>query len=201
MVKPLQCHDALEIVDAPATTPVTLAEVKAQLRIDHTDEDGLLDRLIAVATAYVDVQGALGHAIIEQKWAQWLGPNPSQAVKLILGPVSGVNAVKYYDADGVLQTDTLGNYEVIGTQFASYVQPADGFTWPTTQQRADAIRIEYTIGYGDAASDIPATIRQALLLLIGHWYENREQTAGDELSHIPFGFDALINMHRRCWYG
>lgn len=201
MAQPLLCHQALELVDAPTTTPITLAEVREQLRIEHNDDDALLVRLISVAVAYTDVAGALGHAMITQKWAQWFAPNPGMSVNLTLGPVQSVTAVKYYDADNVLQTDTLTNYQVVGTEFATSVAPKAGFNWPTTYDRSDAIRIEYEIGYGDTKADVPQTIRHALLLLIGHWYDNREQSGMDELSNIPFGFDALIGMHRRCWYG
>lgn len=201
MVQPLLSQQAIELVTAPATTPITPSEVKDQLRIEHTDDDALIARLIAVAVAYTDVNGALGHAMITQKWAQWLGPNPSQSVELALGPVQSVTAVKYYDTTNTLQTDTLSNYEIVGTEFAKSVGPKAGFNWPTTYDRPDAIRIEYEIGYGDATSDVPQTIRHALMLLVGHWYDNREQSGMDELSNIPFGFDALIGMHRRVWYG
>lgn len=193
--------EALELVEAPATTPITLAEVKEQLRIEHPDEDVLITRLIAVAVAYTDVTGALGHAMIAQKWAQWLGPNPTQEVRLMLGPVSAVTAVKYYDENGDLQTDTLSNYQITGTEFATHIAPKSGFNWPTTQQRSDAIKIEYQIGYGTSRNDVPQTIRHALMMLIGHWYDARENTQMDELSNIPYGFDSLIGMHRRCWYG
>lgn len=201
MVKPLACHDALELLEAPATTPVTLTEVKDQLRVEHTDDDTLINRLISVAVAYTDVQGALGHAMISQKWGQWVDSTPPAAVKLILGPVLQVNAIKYYDTSGSLQTDTLTNYEVLGTSFATTVGPKEGFDWPVTQDRSDAIRIEYTIGYGEATTDVPQTLRHALMMLIGHWYDNRENTMMDELHNIPYGFDNLLDIHRRCWYG
>lgn len=201
MPKPLACHHALEIVDAPSTTPITLAEVKEQLRVEGTDDDAILTRLIDVAVAYTDVRGALGQAMITQKWAQWVDSTPPQSINLILGPVQGVTAVKYYDTDGALQTDDVNNYEVFGTEFATKIGPKSGFSWPVTQDRQDAIKIEYEIGYGDATTDVPQTIRHALLLMVGHWYDNREQTGYDELSNIPFGFESLLNMHRNCWYG
>ena len=201
MPKPLACHNSLEIVDAPLITPITLAEVKEQLRVEANDDDTMLTRLIDVAVAYTDVRGALGQAMITQKWGQWIDSTPPQSVSLVLGPVQGVTSVKYYDTDGNLQTDDINNYEVFGTQFATKISPKSGFSWPVAQDRQDAIKIEYEIGYGDATTDVPQTIRHALMLMVGHWYDNREQTQMDDLSDIPFGFMELLNMHRNCWYG
>jgi uncharacterized phiE125 gp8 family phage protein len=197
----LSRQDALQLIEPPAALPISLSEVRQQLRVDYEGEDEILARLISTAVAYTDAQGALGQAMITQKWGQWVGPNPTQIVRLMLGPLVEVTAVKYYDTDGNLQTDTLANYEITGTEFSTTVGPKSGNNWPVTAQRPDAIRIEYTAGYGSTSSAVPQSIRHALMLLVGHWYESRENTGVENLMNIPFGFDALIGMHRRCWYG
>ena len=58
------------------------------MRIEHSDDDALIARLINVAIGFVDVRGALGKAMITQTWGEWLAPNPS-VVYLSLGPVQG----------------------------------------------------------------------------------------------------------------
>ena len=197
----LDAHNALEIVTAPTETPIALSEVKDQLRIEHSDDDALLTRLIDVAVAFTDAQGALGKAMITQTWAQWVESDPPRIVRLSLGPFQSLDAVRYYDVDGALQNDDVNNYNVFGFAAHATIQPKDGESWPDTQERGDAIQLEFTVGYGDTADDVPATLRHALMLLIGHWYDNREQSGMEELSNIPYGFDALLNMHRDAWYG
>lgn len=202
MAQPLQPFNALQRIAAPATTPITLSEVKAQLRVEGPDDDVILTRIINVAVAYTDAQGALGQAMITQTWAQWMGANPTQSIKLMLGPVQSVSAVKYYDVDGNLQTDSLSKYEVFGTGLTTTVQPKSGEKWPVAQDRADAIKIEFVVGYGDAPADVPDTVRHAMLLLVGHWYDNREvELIGSISKTLPFGYEPLLNIHRDAWYG
>tara|TARA_R110000803_G_scaffold140387_2_gene206926 strand:- start:154 stop:753 length:600 start_codon:yes stop_codon:yes gene_type:complete len=197
----LSAQYALELVTAPTALPVSVTEAKAQMRVDASDDDALIGRLVDVAVSYVDVQGALGAAMITQTWAQWLGQNPG-TVTLLLGPVQAVTAVKYYDVDNALQTDTLSNYNVLGTSTRTIVAPKPGFNWPTTYQRDDAIKIEYRIGYGDASTDVPENIRHAMLMLIAFHYENREtELIGTISKTLPFGFEQMLGQSRNHWYG
>ena len=197
----LSLQHRLELVTAPTTQPIDIADAKKHLRVEHSDDDVLIDTLIKTAIAFVDVKGALGKAMITQTWREWYAPNPSQIV-VSLGPVQSVSAIKYYDADNALQTDTLSNYLVLGTSTRTTVKPKSGFTWPTTFVRDDAIAIEYVVGYGDADTDVPATVKQALLMLVAHYYENRENVlVGTNSRTIPFGFEDLINIERNQWYG
>jgi uncharacterized phiE125 gp8 family phage protein len=184
---------------APAETPITLAEVKAHCRVDFSDDDTLIGSYLAAAVDKLDATGELGRAIVTQTWQQWM-PAVSGRVRLEVGPAISLSAVDYYDSDGVLQTDTLTNYD---TQLAGdfvTVGPKTGFAWPSTQSRPDAIRLTYTAGYG-AAADVPGTIKQALMLLVGHWYETRRAASEVKMYDLPMGVDSLLGVERVGWYG
>jgi uncharacterized phiE125 gp8 family phage protein len=187
-------------VTAPATAPISLAEAKTQMRVESSDDDSIIQRLIDAAVAFVDVQGALGKAMITQTWGQWLSPNPS-TVYLSLGPVQSVSAIKYYDVDGALQTATLADFNVFGTPNRISVSPKSGRAWPVTQTRDDAIKIEYVIGYGSTSSSVPETVRHALMMLVAHWYDMRETSTEKQMYDLPFGFTDMIGIERNTWYG
>ena len=187
-------------VTAPSASPISLAEAKAQMRVEGNDEDTIIQRLIDAAVAFVDVQGVLGFAMITQTWGQWIGPNPS-TVSLLLGPVQSVSAIKYYDTNGTLQTATLADFNVFGTPNRITITPKTGKAWPITQTRDDAIKIEYVVGYGDTSSSVPQTVRHALMMLVAHWYENRETSAEKSMTEVPYGFHEMIGIERNQWYG
>lgn len=187
-------------VTAPSALPISLAEAKAQMRVEGNDDDTIIQRLIDAAVAFVDVQGALGFAMITQTWGQWVGPNPS-TVMLSLGPVQSVSAIKYYDTNGDLQTATLADFNVFGTPNRITVSPKTGYAWPVTQTRDDAIKIEYVIGYGATSASVPQTVRHALMMLVAHWYENRETSSEKQMVNLPYGFSEMIGIERNAWYG
>lgn len=188
-------------VTAPSASPISLAEAKAQMRVEGNEEDGIIQRLIDAAVAFVDVQGVLGFAMITQTWGQWLPSTPPSSVILSLGPVQSVSAIKYYDLDGALQTATLADFNVFGTPNRITVSPKTGKAWPIAQMRDDAIKIEYVIGYGATSAMVPQTVRHALMMLVAHWYENRETSSEKQMSSVPYGFDEMIGIERNQWYG
>lgn len=186
---------------APAELPISVAEVRAQARIDSTAEDNHLALLIAAAVAHVDATGVLGRGIITQTWAQWVPPSPG-TVRLSLGGVSQLTAVHYIAAsDGALTEATLADYELIGSPAAPRVRPKTGHAWPAAADRPDAIRLSFVTGYGDDPEDVPTSVRLALMMLVAHWYETREPVTGQGAPvSIPIMFDALIEGQRIGWY-
>jgi uncharacterized phiE125 gp8 family phage protein len=197
----LSLQHRVELVTAPANEPVSLSEVKSHLRVEHNDEDALIARLIGAAIDYIDVTGALGQGMITQTWGEWFGANLG-TVRLSLGPIQSVTAIKYYDTNNALQTATLSDFFILGRPGHTTLKPKSGFNWPVAFARDDAIKVEYVIGYGTTPGSIPQTVRHGLMMLVGHWYENREnELIGTISKTLPHGFSALMDNVRGNWYG
>ena len=182
---------------APAETPVSLAEIKAQSRIDFDDEDTLLALLIDAATARLDgINGLLGRALVRQSWAMTLdGFKP--AIELPLPPLVSVDAVTYRDATGAAQTFASTFYTVSGAGGGDPATLRPVGVWPATDGAPDAVTIAFMAGYGDAA-DVPAPLRQAILMHVAHLYENREAGIhdGGSILETPFGWSDLTRAYR-----
>lgn len=191
---------AIERVSAPVASLVSTADAKAHMRVDASDDDTLIGGLVLAAVSMIDGDGLLGRALITQDWAQWVPQSPGW-VRLHIGPFQSLVSVQYYDADGVLQTATLEDFEARKDGDTVICKPKAARAWPTTEARADAIKITYRAGFGDAPTDVPDELILAAKMLAAHLYENREATISDRLASVPFGFDDLIGRHRVGWYG
>jgi uncharacterized phiE125 gp8 family phage protein len=164
---------ALVLTSGPAAEPVTLAEAKAHLRVDSDAEDTLISSLII--TSRLHIEAALGLAFITQGWSYFIDAwPPTGEIRLPLRPVQSIAAVRLYAADESIETVPADTYVLDGSGTPARLVRNAATSWPKPSRPANGIEIAFVGGYGDTASDVPAPIRQAILLLIAHWYEHRE---------------------------
>lgn len=162
---------------APAVEPVTLAEAKAHLRVDAADDDAMIPRLIAAARQWVEE--ACGRALISQSWRMTLDAWPEDAeVALIRPPVQSVTAVRTLSAEGVATVWADANYAMaFGAEPQRLVRLVSA--WPVPGRARAGIEIDMICGYGANAADVPAALRQAVLLKTAQLYERRGEDKGE----------------------
>ena len=184
---------ALKLITAPSTLPVTLAEAKAHLRIDHADEDALITALIETATAGAEHE--TGRALMAQTWEIALDAFPD-AVELTRTPVQSITSVTYANADGAqtVLSDALYSLDAADEFGWAYVVPAYAGAWPETRDEINAVKVRYVAGYADAES-VPAAIKSWILLQVGAMYAHRESDVIGQVQRLGF-VDALLHRYR-----
>lgn len=176
----------------PALEPVTLTETKLHLRLATTaleavayiTEDDLLNALIKTARNYAET--FTHRAFITQTWIAYLSSWPG-TVRLPFPPFQSVTSIT-----------------VEAVEFTAFYSSLEGILTPTVawpllsaSPGADPIVITFKVGYGDAVTDVPAPIKHAILLLIGHWYSQREAIlVGVSSAPLPLAVEALLNPFR-----
>jgi uncharacterized phiE125 gp8 family phage protein len=188
---------AITVITGPVSEPVSLAEAKAQCRVDVTEDDALITGLIV--TAREEVERRIWHAIISQTLELVLDEWPwCRSVELPRPPLMSVTSIKYKIADGTETTWGSSNYIVAAAHVPGRVVLANGASWPSaTLYPTEAIRIRYVAGYANAAA-VPQSLKQAMLLLIAHWYEMREAAiaTGAMPKDVPYGVQVLLTSYR-----
>ncbi len=187
------------LVQPPAVMPVSLEEAKAHLRVEHNDDDALIISLVMSATAHLDGwTGILGRCLVDQTWRQAFD-GFARCLRLPLGPVIGVESVTWRNSAGQMATVSPSDYRVLTDGLGSYVRFRSVFQAPTDLNEVEAVTLTYRAGYetDDGEVTVPHAIRQAMLLLVGHWYEHRETVVtGTIATNLPQAVDALLAPYR-----
>ena len=179
----------------PAVEPVSVAEAKVHLRVDHTDDDALIAALISAAREWVE--SATRRSLITQTWRYRLSELPScDYIELPRPPLLAVSSFVYVDSAGSNTTWSTSNYSVLTDAEPGRVAVAYGVTWPSIREQEAAVTVTYTAGYGATPSLVPAPLRQAIMLLVGHLYANREATSAVKVETVPFSVEPLISPSR-----
>ena len=186
----------VSVVTAPATEPLQLASAKAHLRVDLGTEDGLISGLIRAARQHVE--DLTGLALITQTLEWTLDEPPANGAPLYLPrtPVSSVTSITSYNVSHVSAVLASAAYHLVTNSVPARVCLNDGYGWPTDLRDEGGLVVRFVAGYGATESDVPDPIRQALLLLVAHWFMQREPTTPGRLDLAPLAVDALLAPYR-----
>ena len=106
-----------------------------------------------------------------------------------------MTSIKYLDSAGVQQTLAATEYTLDELSEPGWIVPAYNVTWPDTYATINAVEVVYVAGYANAAA-VPQSIKQWILLHVGHLYENREATMpGISITPLPF-VSGLLDGYR-----
>ena len=177
----------------PAVEPVTLAEVKAHLRLDTNDEDTLLVALIRTAREHLEA--GTGLCLIVRPLRLYLDDWPEgKVIQIARGPVQTVEAITVYDETGAPLDVAAAGYVLDGAaRQARLILPER----PATARAMNGIEIDFSAGFGESGADVPDTLKRALLLHVAVMYELRGVLSlEDQPGAVPQGYERLVAPYR-----
>jgi uncharacterized phiE125 gp8 family phage protein len=183
------------LISPPAVEPVTLAEAKAFLRVEHADDDALIGALLRAARSLVEAQTR--RALITQTWRLVRDDWPADGrIEVLPVPLIELAGACVREASGAAQGIDLQAFAVDGAA-APAVIAFPPWSLPPPGRAVAGIEIDVTVGYGDAPADMPEPLKHAVRLLAAHWYENRGLVVpGQTVADLPATVAALITPYR-----
>lgn len=183
-----------KVTTAPDLEPVSLAEAKLHMAIDIDAADTLIAWQITAARQYCEEYERRSY-ITQTITAKLQGF--SNEIILPRPVLQAVSSIKYIDTGGDEQLLASSVYDVDVYREPGRVTLAHNQSWPALRGDVNGVEIIYTAGYGDAAADVPALTKAAILLFVGYLYENREAASVSSLAEIPIPVRNLLN--KRTW--
>lgn len=178
---------------APSIEPVSLDEAKLHAGIDGDEINSLVGNLW-IPSARITAETATGRQFINATWEWKLSHFPASGEFVVpKPPLSSITSIQYIDTAGATQTLATSVYDVDTTSEPGRVALAYNQSWPATRGDINAVTVTFVAGYGTARTDVPANFRHAMLLLIGHANEHREEASEvREMKVIPKGASSLL---------
>ena len=173
---------SLTLQTAPATEPITLDEAKLHCKVEHDDENPLLERLVTAARR--DVENFLWRAIVTQTWDLRLD-GFRDVIALERPPIQSVTNVEYVDANGATQVLASTVYDVDIYSTPGKVCRKSGQIWPVVDDVPNAVKVRFVAGQVDG-STIEAEVLQAILVRVSDYYQHRgSHIVGTIVASVP----------------
>lgn len=187
----------LLLTSPPTQEPISLTDAKSFLRVETSADDVLISAL--VTTSRLQIEAALDLALIHQTWSLLLDVWPQTPhITMPFAPVAHLVAVNTYDRDGDATPIPLASFELDNASSSPRLLRRNGFATTTPMRALNAIEISFVAGYGATADSVPEPIRQALRLLVAHWYEHRDPGEVDvPAANVPASVSSLLAPYRR----
>jgi uncharacterized phiE125 gp8 family phage protein len=182
-----------QVVTPPTEEPVSLTTAKLHLRVDGSTDDALIGAYIVAARE--KAEGLARRAFVTQTLRATLDAWPvERTISLPRPPLQSVSSIKYIDANGAEQTLGAGDYVIDTGSEPGRLSFKSSFAWPgSSLKEIGAIGITFVAGYGAAAA-VPELYKQAILLILAFWYENRE------IGDVPAGIRDMLVSERVVWF-
>lgn len=184
---------AVVTVTQPIEEPVSVELAKLHCRVDGSDEDTLFqDILIPAARRWCEKKTGRTFCTTTKRLTIDNFPGSYGPIELPHPPLVSVTSVAYTNTAGSAATVSSADYRVITDATPGFIEPAYGDSWPcsSVQDISGAVQITYRAGFGNA-EDVPSSIKQAMLMLIAHWYTHRE-AIGTTTSEIQMAVETLL---------
>lgn len=182
---------------APAAEPILIDEAKAHLRVSGSDDDSYITSLIKAARHKAEEM--TNRQLISATWKAYLDefPKAGKEIELMHCPAADVTGITYVDSNGDTQTWDTAEWQKDVFSEPARIIPAYGCSWPSARKQLNSVAITFTAGYGASGSSVPEPIKQAMLLMIGHWYENREDVVIGRISTaVPMASKYLLETYK-----
>lgn len=178
---------------APAAEPLTTADAKAHLRVDHSDDDSLIAANVAAARAHVEARAGirLYTQTVSFKTDSW-----DDFSNIPVCPVQSISSISYVDIAGDVITLPTTVYETRLELMEPSIVLKYAQVWPTIRE-GSLITVTAVVGYG-VANTQPPEVMHAIKLVVGDMYEHRE-TVGSGAVSLPVAatVDALLANHKK----
>lgn len=159
---------SLVLVTAPTEEPVTIDEVKYELRDAPNEDDTYIRGLITASRRYCETQ--LKRQFCTATWDYRLDCFPSWEFELPLPPLQSVSSITYIDTGGTSTVFSSANYLVDIYSEPGRITPVWNENWPSARYQNNALVVRFVAGYG-AAYQVPDSIKQAIRMRVRMMYE------------------------------